>query len=376
MVKKNQFLELLRFIFCLIIIIHHSAFVSGGATFRFEYGGQYAVEFFFLLTGAFAMKHLLSGNPKEDSMVYSLDYTLKKLKRIFPYACVGIVLCYAWYFVQADWSKGLKDTLWGRWNILFELTFLPMSGVMDINLNNYLNSPLWYLSVVLLGLPLIMYMAIKLKDLYSHYLSWVLPLFMHAYLLQKYGTIAGWGTYTGSMYFGVIRGVADMMLGSFLYIFANAISSGTLSFDKASLGNSNSDKKASKDSDKSFIFTIVEIILLAFSVYMFSSNVNEGYTYEFAVIVMALAIGISLSGKSYTSEIGNKFKGLGMVFSHLGKLSLPMYCLHWPVYRFVSEYGLGLSYLWAMIIVLGINLALSEMLIYLFDNQRGLFSKK
>lgn len=348
-VKKNSFIELLRFLFCLIIVVHHSGFFANGERFIFDFGGLYAVEFFFILTGAFAMKHLSKGAPKDGCMKYSMDYTLAKLKRVFPYASVGIVLSYVWYFVQTDVSLSLKDKIFGRWNIIFELLFMPMTGVMSVDLNSYLNTPLWYLSVVLIVLPLVMFLAIKYKDVFSYYICMIMPFVLHGYLLQRYGEIGNWGNYTGIVFSGVIRGMADIMLGCLVYRLSTLI-------------NLNANLKKG-------LYTIVELICYLFAIYTFKSKV-DGYAYEAAVIILAIGMIVTLSGQSYTSIIDGK------LIKHLGALSLPIYCIHWPVYRFMTYFNPLLKLEYAVAIAIIVCILLSEVIMLIVnmfnkDKQKG-----
>lgn len=361
MKNKNHFIELLRFVFCLVIVFHHSGFLvaTQDMNFPFKSAGFFAVEFFFILTGALAMKHIreakrgdnlinsvskeAQSNKKADSlretpMKYSLVYTINKLKRVFPYALSGIILSYIWYFLSCDSGLGFKDKLLGGLNIVYELLFVPMTGVMKVGLESFMNAPLWYLSVILIVLPLVMYMAIRFKDSFDNYISIFVPLLLHAYLINLYGSIGNWGTYTTIAYSGVIRGLADLMLGCLAYNLSVKI------------------VEANKISRA--ILTIFELIMYAFSIYTFTTNV-DGYVYEFAILILVIAIAISLSGKSMTANLK------GYVFSHLGAISLPIYCLHWPVYRFITMYCPKIDYVTGVIVAIAVCVALSEILMIL-----------
>lgn len=338
MKKKNLFIELLRFIFCLIILFHHSGFLTEG-DFPFKQGGLYAVEFFFILTGALAIKHIENDKPKEKEMAYSVRYTIRKLGRVFPYAATGIVLSYIWNLLNKDPSLGLKDKLWGIWNIVLELLYLPMLKIMDTGLNTYMDAPLWYLSVLLIVLPVVLYMAIKIRDVYRNYLSYVLALGIYAFLIQKFNSIGTWGNYIGVVDSGVLRGLAGIMLGTF---------AGYMSISIGSIGAKVRDVHR-------IILTIIELFGYIFSIYIFNSKV-DGYTYLFAILILTVSIIISLSEISYTARINLSF------LEHLGKLSLPLYCLHWPVYKLIRLYGAGISYNLGLLLCLVICIVIAEIL--------------
>lgn len=334
--NKNSFIEILRFVFCMVIFMHHSGFFSDGSEYPFMKAGFYAVEFFFILTGALSMPFVYRTTKNDEIMKASTGYTINKLKRIFPYALCGIVLSYIWYFIQADTTLSIKDRIFGRWNIIYEILFLPMTGVMNVDLNSYLNSPLWYLSVILIVLPLILYIAIRFNDVYCNYLCIFIPLMMHGYLINKYDGIGSWGQYSGIVFTGVIRGAADLMIGSLVFILSKKI--------------------VTKSTISKVIYTFVEAICYIFALYTFNTSV-DGYTYEFAILIMALGMSISLSGQTYTSLVK------GRIFNILGTLSLPIYCIHWPVYKLVSLYAPQVNYVSGVIITLCITVIVSVLML-------------
>lgn len=76
--------ELCRFLACYVIFSYH----AGG---RFTTGWIF-VEFFFMLSGYFAIKHLVRMEGKiENKATYPIQYTIDKFKRLLPYTTVGFV---------------------------------------------------------------------------------------------------------------------------------------------------------------------------------------------------------------------------------------------------------------------------------------------
>lgn len=94
MKKKNNMVELCRFLACYVIFSYH----AGG---RFTTGWIF-VEFFFMLSGYFAIKHLVRMEGKiENKATYPIQYTIDKFKRLLPYTTVGFVadcLISAWKY--------------------------------------------------------------------------------------------------------------------------------------------------------------------------------------------------------------------------------------------------------------------------------------
>lgn len=324
--EKNGFIELCRFLFCGVIFLHHSGFVGNSSTnYRFP-AGFLAVEFFFLLSGCFAMKHVLEDKREiSEKMAYSVSYTIGKLKRIFPYAAFGTILAYVWKWYNCVPGTGLKDRFWGIWNLPFELCFLPMTGIMPVDLGSYLNAPLWYLSVMLICLPLVMYLALRVKDLYRSYLVWILPFLINGYLLKEIGSVGTWGQFVGFTYSGVIRGFAELTLGCLVYLVAEKV---ILWYDNQS---------STKAWLVKIVLTMVELGGYGFLFYLCTVSAN-GYVYEAGILWLAAALAISVSGKSLTGYVK------GSIFEFLGKISVPIYCTHWVVYQIVKKYGASYSY--------------------------------
>lgn len=88
--KRISELEIIRFICCLLIVLHHADVFSA-----YSMNGQYAVGFFFILSGFFmqqdAAKSLHSSVPfvKEKS---TFTFILSRFKHIFPYFIVSIAV--------------------------------------------------------------------------------------------------------------------------------------------------------------------------------------------------------------------------------------------------------------------------------------------
>lgn len=340
MVKKNTYIELWRFVFCCIILNHH---VGGIGTTRHLFpAGFLAVEFFFILSGFFAMKHLKRSYDKECGMMeYSLKMTIQKMGRIFPYAAIGILIAYIWKIICYEAGTGIGDKILGVRNVFYELFFLPMTGIIRLDLTEYLNPPLWYLSALMIALPIVAYLAIRYTDAFEHYIVWFLPLMLHGFLLGTYG-LGDWGNPVAFTYSGVIRGFADLLLGCALYLIVDKIN--TVRWQDY----------------MRLVFTMVEVLLILASVYMCTMRV-DGYVYEIGVWLFVFSLAVTLSGVSYTANIDSK------VFAYLGKLSLPMYCVHWPVYTIAESCFAGFSYEQKMMYVFALCIIISIISVWIVE---------
>ena len=80
MKKNNLYIELLRFIFCIIICLHHSAYVAPGT--NLAPSGGLVADAFFMLTGYFTFRHVEKKFYSKDStdstsILRSIGYSIK-----------------------------------------------------------------------------------------------------------------------------------------------------------------------------------------------------------------------------------------------------------------------------------------------------------
>lgn len=84
MKKENYFIDFLRFIFSIIILLYHSWSFAG------EYGngifnsGMFAVDFYFIVTGYLMINSMYKRERNTNILKDNLDYIFKKWKSLFP----------------------------------------------------------------------------------------------------------------------------------------------------------------------------------------------------------------------------------------------------------------------------------------------------
>jgi len=172
--KNNLYIELLRFVFCVLIFLHHSGHVTNPGTSLIPSGGLLA-DGFFMLTGYYAFRHIekvfynYADVDKIETIYksgYSMKYTIKKIVRLYPYIFFGTSIIYILEIISVlksgeatalDFAMRIRE-------FLVEITMLPLTGILqngDISLIVYRNTPMWYLSALLLSLPVLMYFVIQ-----------------------------------------------------------------------------------------------------------------------------------------------------------------------------------------------------------------------
>ena len=346
--EKNGYIELCRFLFCMMIIIHHN-------TIDLETGsilpsGFVAVEFFFFISGAVAMRHI-AGESGEISgkMHYALEYTLNKIKRVFPYAACGILIAYGWrIFTVRSFSA---ETVHELAVLPIELFFLPMGGIAPPRLDRYMNTPLWYVSAMLFTLPLIIYLCLKTEDVFKHYIVWFVPVLIHGWMILHMGASWGWAETTPVGYAGLLVAFSNLTTGFGIYLASLRLS-----------------EKKFKVPAK-ILLTAAELtgIVLCF---VFAASIPDAYTFETLLMFLAVSLTITLSGVSYTGKMHGRF------FEWLGKLSLPIYCVHWWTGQMVQAYLYPFSYPVRILFILLGSTALSILMIFTFEAIRNFWDRR
>ncbi len=334
-VKRNNFIDLLRFLLCLIIFLHHSGHVNVGGKAIFPSGGL-AADTFFMLTGYYAVRHLsgivLRKEMPKSPFVYAVKYTVKKLVRVFPYAAFGTVIVYILDYVVSvrnGISLSAADMLYMLKTLLIEICFLPLTGLMSLDLLTYRNAPMWYLSAMLFALPVLMWLGLRLYKIFKYILVWAIPLGIQILFLLKYGGILPWQDYIGFINTGIMRGLSGMMLGGAIYFVSCRVVSGCfvhpLSRESATL------------------FTVAEAVLLGLFMAAVIMGVH-GMGEMVALYVMVIALVLIYSKITFFSGINIKAAGI------LGSLSMPIFCIHWGIYRWVGAFWGYLDYRIAIIL--------------------------
>lgn len=107
------------------------------------------VEFFFILSGYFTMKHYASGEWEsiEEKVEETITYTLHKFKRVMPYVAVAVLLEYSVDYIM-DGFQGIRALLSMFENMICEFCLFSSSGLVSANV-----APIWYLSAMFLLFP-------------------------------------------------------------------------------------------------------------------------------------------------------------------------------------------------------------------------------
>ncbi len=325
--EKNYFVEMCRFVFSICLVFHHCRELGGGRS-NFFAGAWIFVEFFFLISGYYTMKHYDENESNgEDTGQEAVTYVWKKIRTILPYAAIGILISVLQIVIlekkNAEWFSLSVSILW---NILC----LQETCLATYNLN----APMWYITDIMLFLPLIIILILALKDIYKFYLSWLIPIFCYIFLIQNNGTLQFWGGQQMKVMFSCfLRGIASMMLGTFVYFWCQKITE--------------------INHEKVKIHVVVKWIFLCGFIYAV-------ITYDLKKMSMDMIICLLLFLFSiFLAEPVRIPKGIATLCEHLGRLALPVYLIHRPLIEFfkMMQVSFGLK----VFLCLSCTIIVSEM---------------
>ncbi|WP_419822128.1 acyltransferase family protein [Anoxybacterium hadale] len=305
---RNYAIDFLRFIFSIIVVMTHTNGLRPPDKNSYPFvGGYLAVEFFLILSGFFMMQSIYSSDDKVDKENYgrqSLEFIFMKMKPIFPYYIWSLLSYLAVYNFLNSFSsyEFLKNITYS----FFELFMLQMTGISQV----VYNAPTWYLSALLLSMPVLYYLGLKNKDFLIYIFAPVFVILIYGFFSQSFGQMDVWNNYILVAKAGVLRGIAGLCVGIVCYSIYLKISK--LKFSKR----------------QRLIMTILEILgYLAVIIILFM----KGHSRLDFILIFAIAalILITLSGQSYTQGFLNN-----RVSYWLGQFSIPLYLTHWTI-RFV-----------------------------------------
>lgn len=292
--KRNGKIDLLKFLFAIIIVANHSKNVVGSKNSIFL-NGSFAVEFYFLVSGYLLMAGIKRlSNPPTSLGIETRDFLLKKYKSFCPELILAYILAFTVYALAQ--KNGLPK--------LFMTTF---SEVLLINMSGIwvktLNGPIWYLSSMLLAMAILYPLLRKFGDTALYVVIPVGSLVLLGWFCGNGSTPRNPLAWIGWTYRGNIRAIAELGIGICLYPIVEKMKQIKFS----ALGR--------------ILLTFVEYASYAAIVYYMYARSASRVDY-FLLLVFAVALIITFSEKGIDAAL---FSGR---FSWFGKYSLSLYLCH------------------------------------------------
>ena len=363
--QHNVTIDFLRFLFSVIVVLHHSRYVLGDDNCYFL-GGSLAVEFFFFVSGYLLLVgadkagrkngagYLLpdgvdmagrmeaagletkgvgvgttgigrkttgidgeaTGICGEANGIGSetLHFILHKIRSFLPefliawwigFVLIGVVRQYG----VLDYLKAFGNDFW-------ELTLVKMSGLFT----HGIDGAMWYLSAMLLGMAILYPLLRTKRDLMTHLVCPLLALFLYGYLCQAEGHPRDPIVWLGLCYKGLVRAIAGLCTGVVICVAVRRLKR----FSPSGL---------TKTGNALAIGAQLLCLLLTIR-YMAEQEPSE-YDYFYMFLLMVLVL-LSFAGFGLESVLGNSQR-LHLLSAFLGKYSLSLYLGHLYFAQHVNE---------------------------------------
>lgn len=217
---RNTEVDLLRVVFATVVLIHHSHGLNPPDIANYPFvGGYIAVEFFFLLTGFFAAREVSEADIPAPLMgAQAIKWTFSKFSRIFPFVVPAVFIHYIMVSLLNNSSgfETIKSLVYG----IFEAALLPASGIYE----SFMILPLWYLSALLVLLPLFYYLLMKAPAFFPYVAAPLSALMIYGYFSVSVGHIDVWYAWHG-IYDSLPRCWAGLCMGTAAFTLVRKVKS-------------------------------------------------------------------------------------------------------------------------------------------------------
>ena len=222
MEKRNNAIDILKFLFSLLILIYHAIYVISPDSVKIYPGGGYiGVEFFFVVSG-FLMAHsaFKTAERKNGSLCLgeeTVAFLRRKIGTLFPYFAFAYIVSATVQIIiyQITGKILIKNLVYSVWEILL----LHQSG---INVFRWVQGD-WYISAMLIGMLFIYPFLRRYLRTYSYIAAPCVVILYMGYFSKKYGYLHVTGNWNGFVYDSLIRAFGGMNLGIIVYAVAERL---------------------------------------------------------------------------------------------------------------------------------------------------------
>lgn len=316
--QHNVTIDFLRFLFSVIVVLHHSRYVLGDDNCYFL-GGSLAVEFFFFVSGYLLLVGADKAGRKNGAGTNgigseTLHFILHKIRSFLPEFLI------AWWIgfilIGVVRQYGVLDYLKAFGNDFWELTLVKMSGLFT----HGIDGAMWYLSAMLLGMAFLYPLLRTKRDLMTHLVCPLLALFLYGYLCQAEGHPRDPIVWLGLCYKGLVRAIAGLCTGVVICMAVRRIKK-LAPAGLTKLGNA--------------LAIGIQLLCLILTIRYMAEQEPSEYDYFYMFLLMLLVL-LSFAGFGLESVLGNSQR-LHLLSAFLGKYSLSLYLGHLYFAQHVNE---------------------------------------
>lgn len=297
-VKRNGEIELLRFLFSIIIVLFHCNkdifnYISPeNYAYALAPRGYIGVEFFFMLSGYFMAAGIAKNRSTAPLGTDTFRFVWKKYLSIFPYHIIAFAALFTVHSL-INWDFTIEKLL----NVIPGALLITRSGIRFFDINGVE----WYLSAMLLVMAAIYPVAKKHFDVYAKAIAPLSAILIYGWLIHDFKTLSGTTIWTAIGYRCMWRAAAGLNLGIFMYCCVQALT-----------------KQEWEKRDYTLAKIARAIIWIAVGVYTMCLNPKQYEIYAVIVIFIALTLTFSFPYRD-VKWLDSK----AVMF--LGKFSLPLY---------------------------------------------------
>ncbi len=289
---RNGKIELLRFIFCMAVLLFHcEKYVLGEPSLEDGYHlslfchGSMGVEFFFLVSGVLMAKSMSKKIRQQTELQEtlaqeSLGFLKRKITSIFPMHVMTFILAFIAY-VLANHMNYIE--MMGKAVESIPSFFLIQMSGINLCSPNHIT---WYISCMLIAMAVLYPLCRKYYEFFTHYLAPLMAILILGGCIATTGRITGVSEWTLVCYKSVLRAVCEIALG-----------------------------------------------MTGFEIAQYISKQKFTYGQRIGLAIFALVV-LAFSGVGAGSFIFNN-----SLCYHLGKLSLPLYLAQLTPIYFICEFG-------------------------------------
>lgn len=304
---RNNSIELLRFVFCLLIINYHlfSHYLISEPYPNYFSRGYMGDEFFFIVTGFYFAK--ASNKARLKPSLWNIKQLSSRIRKIaIPYYLTWIACFAGVRLTNSVMGIKTKSVFLDLANSIFELLFLEMFGFIK---GLYSNDVGWFFSALLIATFILGPLLAKYKQSFALYVAPMIALLFYGILSLNYDYLFNPYLVLPNMH--VLKGLVRAMAAVSLGVFMNGVVE-TNWFREFAKGISAKVK---------IIICLVDVCLwcaiVGYMVYPFSTNAAElsiQYDYIIAVflpIALLPVLGELWTINSYGDKVNNAAAKLG-----------------------------------------------------------------